>query len=167
MKLCERSRVQWDRVVQGGQLNILKAWSLKSQIENYQSSKNNLIPRLVVGLEKEICRGSWRRRRRLRLWTSLCTRQGSRCQCPGGNRIDMNSQYQISTYVKKYDFAGIPCQLCPAPHLKRSEQSQCCSRWLCNPRQGFCQLLCCPCLFMMFFFCNSLVSCQVIDTTYQ
>ena len=92
--------MQWDRVVQGNQLNILKAWGLQSQIENYQSSKNNLRPRLVVGLEKEICRGSWRRRRRLRLWTSLCTRQGSQCQCPGGNRIDMKSQYQISTYVK-------------------------------------------------------------------
>ena len=40
VKLCERSRVQWDRVEQGGQLNILKAWSLKSQLENGQSSKN-------------------------------------------------------------------------------------------------------------------------------
>ena len=66
MKLCERSRVQWDRVEQSGQLDILK-WCLKSQIENDQSSKSNSIPRLVVGLEREICRESWRRRRRLLL----------------------------------------------------------------------------------------------------
>ena len=156
MKLCERSRVQWDRVVQGGQLNILKR-SLESQIENGQRNKNNLIPRLVAGLEKEICRGSWRRRRRLRLWTSLCTRQGFQYQCPGGNRIDMNSQHQTSTFCKKYDFARIPCQLCPAPHLKTFERSQCCSRWLCNHHQVFCQLLSCPCLCLfMMFFCNSL-----------
>ena len=154
MKLCERSRVQWDRVEQSGQLDILK-WCLKSQIENDQSSKSNSIPRLVVGLEREICRGSWRRRRRLRLWTSLCTRQGSRYQCPEGNRIDMNCELPISDLKllqKEYDFAGIPCQLCPAPHLKTFERSQCCSRWLCNHHQVFCQLLSCPCLCLFIVF---------------